>query len=114
MDHRKLATWETIVLRTWKDRVFLLNYEVHTHINNHGGSIRRSHVSISVSSNSTKVAALSPSFGGLYSAVTSLVLDANVVGYYNLGEIGQVCVPYVKCSETFCYVYVTMQVLTRS
>ena len=59
---------------------------------------------------STKVAAIIFTVGGLYSVVTPLVFDANVVGCYNLDPSGQICVPQIRCSEIYCYGYNVLQV----
>ena len=61
---------------------------------------------------STKVVAAIFTVGCLFGAVSSLVLDANIAGCYNFDQSAQVCTFLYDCSEVWCYVYVTFQILT--
>ena len=59
---------------------------------------------------STKVTAVIFTVGSLYGAVASLVFDANVVGCYNIDRFDQICVFQIYCHDTWCFVYISVQV----
>ena len=61
---------------------------------------------------STKVVAAIFTVGCLYSAVSSLVLDANIAGCYNYDGSAQICAFLYNCSDVWCYVHVTLHILT--
>ena len=60
---------------------------------------------------SAKVAAIIFIVGGMYSAVISLLLNANLFGCYNLDKPFQVCNFVINCTKTVCYIFIVIQVL---
>ena len=60
---------------------------------------------------SAKVAAIIFIVGGMYSAVISLLLNANLFGCYNLDKPFQICHFVINCTKTVCYIFIVIQVL---